>query len=93
MMIAIVFQLILARYEVFKYQHLIFAPTRHALIQLLFLVTCRVEQIYPTKLMSHHQISLELTTVIKFCALGFHLIARLFQKIWRREVLKNLVKD
>ena len=32
-MIAIVFQLILARYEVLKYRYLIFTPTRYALNQ------------------------------------------------------------
>ena len=33
MITAIAFPLILARYEVFKYRHLIFTPTRHALNQ------------------------------------------------------------
>ena len=50
----------------------------------MFLVIYGVEQIYLTIRMSHHQIGLGLSGMMKFFTLGFQLITYFFHKIWRR---------
>ena len=53
------------------------------------LVIYWLEQIYPTNMMSYHEIGLRVSVVIKFYALDFHLVTQLFQKIWQRYLVKK----
>ena len=49
----------------------------------MFLVIYGVEQIYPTIRMSHYQIGLGVSGMMKFFTLGFQLITYFFYKVWR----------
>ena len=87
------FSIDLTRYEIFKYRQNMdirsLPPTRDALVS----GHIWGRENLTNKTESHHQIGLGVLAVIKFCAVGFHLITHLFQKISRRQLLKNVVVD
>ena len=87
------FSIDLTRHEIFKYRQNMdirsLPPTRDALIQHIHKSAYVSGHIWgrenlTNKTESHHQTGLGVLAVIKFCAVGFHLIRHLFQKISRR---------